>query len=136
MGQRASVAVLLAIATVLGTAARAQATQESSARMQTMPNIAQLEQQATQLADLAAIKRLQRAYGYYLDRSDWDNIVDLMTDDATLEYGAAGVFVGKAHARALLYAIGYGKSGLRPQQLREHLLLQPVISLAGDGQSA
>jgi ketosteroid isomerase-like protein len=101
-----------------------------------MLNIAQLEQQATQLADLEAIKRLQRTYGYYLDRSDWDNIVDLLTDDATLEYGPAGVFVGKAHARALLYAIGYGKSGLRPQQLREHVQMQPVITLAPDGQSA
>jgi hypothetical protein len=137
MGKRASAAVLfLGIAAVLGTALRAQPTQDPSAPSQAMPNIAQLEQQATQLADLAAIKRLQRAYGYYLDRSDWDNIVDLLTDDATLEYGPAGVFVGKAHARALLYAIGYGKSGLRPQQLREHVQLQPVISLAGDGQSA
>jgi len=53
-----------------------------------------------------------------------------------MEYGPAGVFVGKAHARALLYAIGYGKSGLRPQQLREHVQLQPLISLAPDGQSA
>jgi ketosteroid isomerase-like protein len=129
MGQRASAAVLIGVATVLGGAVRAQPTQE-------VPNIAQLEQQATQLADIAAIKRLQRAYGYYLDRSDWDNIVDLLTDDATLEYGPAGVFVGKAHARALLYAIGYGKSGLRPQQLREHVQLQPVISLASDGRSA
>jgi hypothetical protein len=128
MGIRASAAILLGIAMVLGTAARAQDG--------TMPNIAQLEQQATQLADIVAIKRLQRAYGYYLDRSDWDNIVDLLTDDATMEYGPAGVFVGKAHARALLYAIGYGKSGLRPQQLREHVQLQPVISLAPDGQSA
>jgi hypothetical protein len=128
MDHRASAAVLLGIAMLLGTAARAE--------VGTMPNIAQLEQQATQLADIAAIKRLQRAYGYYLDRSDWDNIVDLLTDDATMEYGPAGVFVGKAHARALLYAIGYGKSGLRPQQLREHVQLQPVISLAPDGQSA
>src|SRR5580658_4006576 len=103
---------------------------------QDVPNIAQLEQQATQLADIEAVKRLQRAYGYYLDRSDWDNIVDLLTDDATMEYGPAGVFVGKAHARALLYAIGYGKRGLRPQQLREHVQLQPVINIAPDGQSA
>src|SRR5580658_5277414 len=103
---------------------------------QSVPNIAQLEQQATQLADLEAVKRLQRAYGYYLDRSDWDNIVDLLTDDATMEYGPAGVFVGKAHARALLYAIGYGKTGLRPQQLREHVQLQPVINIAPDGQTA
>jgi hypothetical protein len=136
MGARVLAVLSLGIATVIGTAVHAQATPGSPAVSQAMPNIAQLEQQATQLADLEAIKRLQRAYGYYLDRSDWDNIVDLLTDDATMEYGPAGVFVGKAHARALLYAIGYGKSGLRPQQLREHVQLQPVISLAPDGQSA
>jgi len=100
------------------------------------PNIAALAQQATQLADIAEIERLQRAYGYYLDRSDWDDIVALLTDDATLEYGNSGVFVGKAHAKALLYAIGYGKQGLRPQQLREHIQLQPVITLAPDGRTA
>ncbi len=132
MNHRGMVLAAVALATtVLGRPAAAQ-----SAAPDAPPNLAQLEQQATQLADLNAIKRLQRAYGYYLDRSDWDNIVDLLTDDATLEYGPAGVFVGKAHARALLYAIGYGKRGLRPQQLREHVQLQPVISLAGDGQSA
>jgi SnoaL-like domain len=124
-------ALLVAAAAVTGGTARAQ-----SSSTQVVPNIAQLEQQASQLADIEAVKRLQRAYGYYLDRSDWDDIVDLLTDDATLEYGPAGVFVGKAHARALLYAIGYGKSGLRPQQLREHVQLQPVINIAPDGQSA
>jgi hypothetical protein len=122
---------LAAAAVTSGTGASAQ-----SPSPQAVPNIAQLEQQASQLADIEAVKRLQRAYGYYLDRSDWDNIVDLLTDDATMEYGPAGVFVGKAHARALLYAIGYGKSGLRPRQLREHVQLQPVINIAPDGRSA
>ena len=117
-------------------AAAANIADAQTPQTQDAPNIAQLEQQATQLADIEAVKRLQRAYGYYLDRSDWDNIVDLLTDDATLEYGPAGVYVGKPHARALLYAIGYGKSGLRPQQLREHIQLQPVINIAADGRTA
>jgi hypothetical protein len=123
--------LVLAAAGAAASGAGAQTPQSAD-----VPNIARLEQQATQLADIEAVKRLQRAYGYYLDRSDWDNIVDLLTDDATLEYGPAGVFVGKEHARALLYAIGYGKSGLRPQQLREHVQLQPVINIAADGLSA
>jgi len=100
------------------------------------PGITELEQRATQVQDVEDIKRLQRAYGYYLDRSDWDNVLDLLTEDATLEYGTAGVYVGKAHARALLYALGYGKSGLLPQQLREHIQLQPVITVAADGSHA
>jgi hypothetical protein len=128
--------VMPALLALAAAGAGGNVAQAQTAPSQAAPNIARLEQQATQLADIEAVKRLQRAYGYYLDRSDWDNIVDLLTDDATLEYGPAGVFVGKAHARALLYAIGYGKSGLRPQQLREHVQLQPVINLAPDGQSA
>lgn len=95
-----------------------------------------LAAQAQRVADVADIKRLQRAYGYYLDRSDWDEVVGLLTEDVTAEYGPSGVYVGKAHVRDLLYGIGYGVRGLRPGQLREHIQLQPVITLAPDGRSA
>ena len=84
----------------------------------------------------AEIKRLQSIYGYYLDRSDWDAVVDLLTDDVTAEYGSSGVYIGKEHVKAMLYAIGYGKSGLRVGQLRDHIQLQPVIDVAADGQTA
>ncbi|MEO8309413.1 MAG: nuclear transport factor 2 family protein, partial [Pseudomonadota bacterium] len=97
---------------------------------------AQLLQRAQRALDLKDIERLQRAYGYYIDHSDWDNVVDLLTDDVTAEYAVSGVYVGKSSVRALLYSIGYGKLGLRPQQLREHIQLQPVITLSPDGRSA
>lgn len=95
-----------------------------------------LLQRAERALDLKEIERLQRAYGYYIDGSDWDNVVDLLTDDATAEYALAGVYVGKASIKALLYGIGYGQRGLRPQQLREHTQLQPVITLSPDGRTA
>ncbi|MET0291435.1 MAG: nuclear transport factor 2 family protein [Steroidobacteraceae bacterium] len=95
-----------------------------------------LAQRATRLGDVAEIKRLQAIYGYYIDRSMWDEILDLLTDDATLEYGSSGVYVGKAQARALLYGIGYGQYGLIKGQLRDHTQLQPVITLAPDGRTA
>ena len=91
---------------------------------------------AEHVQDVAEIKRLQSIYGYYLDRSDWDAVVDLLTDDVTAEYGSSGVYIGKAHVKALLYGIGYGKSGLRVGQLRDHIQLQPVIDVAPDGQTA
>jgi len=93
-------------------------------------------QRAERALDLKQIERLQRSYGYYIDRSDWDNVVDLLTEDATAEYGQSGVYVGKPSIKALLYGIGYGKRGLLPQQLREHTQLQPVITLSADGKSA
>ena len=100
------------------------------------PSVDVLLGRAQRLADTAEIKRLQCIYGYYLDRSDWDAVVDLLTDDAVAEYGNSGVYRGKAHVRDLLYAIGYGKSGLRVGQLRDHIQLQPVVDVAPDGQTA
>ena len=99
-------------------------------------NVAQLQQRAEAALDLKEIERLQRSYGYYIDHSDWDNVVDLLTDDAVAEYAVSGAYVGKPSIRGLLYAIGYGQRGLRPQQLREHTQLQPVITLSPDGRTA
>src|SRR6185437_10196994 len=108
----------------------------AGARTADAANVDQLLLRAQRLADTVEIKRLQCEYGYYLDRSDWDAVLDLFTDDVVAEYGNSGVYRGKEHVRALLYAIGYGKSGLRVGQLRDHIQLQPVIDLAPDGQSA
>lgn len=101
-----------------------------------VPDPAVLLARAQRLADTAEIKRLQCIYGYYLDRSDWDAALDIFTDDITAEYGSSGVYVGKAQVKALLYGIGYGKSGLRVGQLRDHIQLQPVVDVAADGLTA
>jgi hypothetical protein len=98
--------------------------------------LAELEHRARLLQDVNEVKRLQRIYGYYLDRSDWENVVDLLTDDATAEYGSSGVYVGKESIRKLLYAIGYDRAGLPPGLLREHMQFQPVVTLSPDGQTA
>lgn len=108
----------------------------AGARTADAANVDQLLLRAQRLADTVEIKRLQCEYGYYLDRSDWDAVLDLFTDDVVAEYGNSGVYRGKEHVRGLLYAIGYGKSGLRVGQLRDHIQLQPVVDLAPDGQSA
>src|SRR5215472_1829547 len=113
---------------VLLPAARARAADAAS--------VDQLLLRAQRLADTVEIKRLQCEYGYYLDRSDWESVLQLFTDDVVAEYGNSGVYRGKEHVRGLLYAIGYGKAGLRVGQLRDHIQLQPVIDLAPDGQSA
>lgn len=108
----------------------------TEARAADARKIDQLLVRAERLADTVEIKRVQCEYGYYLDRSDWDSVLQLMTDDVVAEYGNSGVFRGKEHVRALLYAIGYGKSGVRVGQLRDHIQLQPVVDIAPDGQSA
>src|SRR6185312_4759307 len=62
-------------------------------------------------------KRLQRAYGYYLDRGLWDEAANLFAADATLEVGLDGVYVGQRRVREYLRAVGGGRTGLAPGQL-------------------
>ena len=102
----------------------------------TATELARLYHQVSLVKDVDDIKRLQRIYGYYVDKADWENVVDLFTEDATAEYGQLGVYTGKERIRQLLYALSGGESGLKPGQLYEHMQLQPVINVAGDGRTA
>lgn len=88
------------------------------------------------IADANDIKRLQRSYGYYLDRGLWDEMADLFAADATIEVGLDGVYVGRDRIREYLYALGNGVSGLATGQLNEHLQLMPVVTVAPDGMTA
>src|SRR5688500_15945284 len=54
-----------------------------------------LKHQAQQVKDANDIKRLQRAYGYYVEEGLWDEVVNLFADNATLEIARDGVYVGK-----------------------------------------
>jgi hypothetical protein len=60
--------------------------------------------------DVSAIKRLQRAYGYYLDKGMWEDLGDLFAEDAVANY-PAGVYIGKTSIRRHLYMnVGGGLS--------------------------
>ena len=75
--------------------------------------LADLEARAQRIEDINAIKRLQRAYGYYLDEGRWDDAADLFADDASLEIGFDGVYRGRARIREYFRALGDGTQGLR-----------------------
>lgn len=98
--------------------------------------LTQLEAQLTHAQDVSALERLQRAYGYYLDGAQWDQMADLFADDGSIEIGLDGVYVGKERVRQYLHALGGGQVGLRPGQLNEHIMLQPVIDVSADGNTA
>jgi hypothetical protein len=83
-----------------------------------------------------AIKKLQRSFGYYVDRGLWGEAADLFTDDGTIEIGIDGVYVGKARIREYLKRLHGGQEGLIYGQLNEWVTLQPAINVAADGKSA
>ena len=95
-----------------------------------------VEQRATRVADINAVKRLQRAYGYYIDKGLWDQAADLFAENGTIEVGLDGVYVGKKRVRAYLRAMGNGKEGLAEGRLNEHIQLMPFITVAPDGKTA
>jgi SnoaL-like domain len=83
-----------------------------------------------------AVKKLQRAFGYYIDRGLWGEVADLFTDDGTIEIGVDGVYVGKERIRDYLRRLHGGQEGLIYGQLNEWVTLQPAIAIARDGRSA
>ena len=98
--------------------------------------IAELTQRVERLEGTRAVKKLQRAFGYYVDRGLWREAADLFTDDGTIELGVDGVYQGKDRIREYLRRLHGGQEGLIYGQLNEWVTLQPAISVAADGMSA
>ncbi|MEP7351110.1 MAG: nuclear transport factor 2 family protein [Sphingorhabdus sp.] len=95
----------------------------------------ELEQLRAEVAELKAgrdIQRLQTAYGYYVDKAQWDEAADLFARDATLEIAARGQFRGQDRIRAYLHALPPLEHGT----VFNHMQLQPLISIASDGRTA
>jgi hypothetical protein len=86
--------------------------------------------------DYNKLANLQRAYGYYLDKAQFAEIIDLFTDDVSLEYSHRGIYVGKEHARQLMAMMPGGKTGLQHGMLQNHIQIGGVINVADDGLTA
>ena len=97
--------------------------------------IAALEARVAALEDEKAIRRLHHAYGYFMDKWLFPEIVDLFTDDVELHF-LNGVFRGRAGAERMYGYAGAGVRGPRDGLLFEHLLMQDAIDVAVDGLTA
>ena len=98
--------------------------------------IAALTLRVERLEGTRAVKKLQRAFGYYVDRGLWGDAADLFTDDGTIEIGIDGVYAGRARIGEYLRRLHGGQEGLIYGQLNEWVTLQPAITVAADGLSA
>ena len=89
MAKRISQAVLAAAAVVtlmLGACSqKSEAPRESPQAAARATQIAALEARADRVKDANDIKRLQRAYGFYVDKAQWDQVADLFAVDASVE---------------------------------------------------
>jgi SnoaL-like domain len=118
-------------------AGRAQSSNDPTARMAPLETeLGQLELQIGVLEDTKAIKRLQRAYGYYVDKKLSREIGTLFADDpaTTAELGGLGVYAGKARIGEFYDRVMGGE--MKPGQLHNHIILQGVVHVADDGRTA
>ena len=91
----------------------------------------ELEARVHRLESTAAIERLQRIYGYYLDNRMWQEIVDLFTEDGEVEIGRRGIYRGREQLRTFFVdVLGRGRSGRQRNELHNHIQIQGIVTLA------
>ncbi len=98
--------------------------------------VEELEKKVQTLEDIEAIKRLQRAYGYYLDKMMWDELVDCFAEDGSLELAQRGVYIGKKNIRKLMDLMPDGQNGIQYGLLMNHMNLQGIVTIDPGGKTA
>ena len=118
-------AVLASLAFLPATRAAAQSVEEQLDR---------LDARITRLEDLDQIERVQRTYGYFVDKGQWTLLSELFTEDATLEIGGKGLFLGRD--RVLEYMqTAFGPDGAKPGLIANHMQFQTIPDVAPDGET-
>jgi len=123
-----------ALAGVLAILAFALATPAAAQEVSTDALLDQLDARITRLEDMNDIERLQRTYGYFVDKGQWTHLSELFTEDATLEIGGKGIFVGQD--RVLEYMqTAFGPDGANVGMISNHMQFQPVVNVSSDGET-
>jgi hypothetical protein len=97
--------------------------------------VARLESLTERVEALSAVKRLQHAYGHYSELGLWHDFADLFADTG-VGYYTQGALDRDGIRSLFLKEVGQGRLGLADGRIYPHISMQPVITLAADGQSA
>ncbi len=116
-------AALGAAALMFTTAAAAQTAQE---------RLDDLGERIDRLEGMNDIERLQNAYGYFVDKAQWTPLAELFAEDATLEIGGKGIFVGQDRVLEYMQQ-SFRPDGIAPGVLINHMQFQPIVDISEDG---
>jgi SnoaL-like domain len=127
-------AVCLASVTSRGpsTSLRASALDTDLAALQ--QRVDRLEALTERVEAISAIKRLQHAYGHYSELGLWHDFADLFAD-AGIGHYTQGALDREGIRALFLKEVGGGRLGLADGRIYPHISMQPVVTLAADGQS-
>jgi hypothetical protein len=102
--------------------------------------VAKLETELAIQQDIHQIRRLQYTYGYFIDKSQYNEVVDLFSDQGDVWF-MGGIYKGKAGVRRLYIEyfqtqFTQGHNGPRYGWLLDHPQMQMVIDVAADRRTA
>jgi hypothetical protein len=97
-------------------------------------DLAHIERRVEALNAEDQVRNLQNAYGYYVDRKMWDDVVDLFAADGVVEVAGVGIYTGKEGVRRALERMG--PPGLAHGELNERPLFDLIVSVAPGAQEA
>src|SRR5258706_13931824 len=102
--------------------------------------IEKLEHELAIERDTNQIRRVQYTYGYFIDKSQYNEMVDLFANDGEVWF-LGGIYRGKAGVRRLYIErfqkqFTQGHNGPRYGWLLDHPQLQMVIDVAPDRRTA
>lgn len=96
-----------------------------------------LEDQIRTMQDIEEIKKVQRAYGYFLENWMTDEVVDLFADGPdTVLLVHAGEFRGKEGVKKFFRPRNQKKVKRIPGFFHQVMQLSPIIDVAPDGRTA
>src|SRR5438309_7720644 len=102
--------------------------------------VEKLEHELAVQQDIHQIRRVQYAYGYFIDKSQYNEVVDLFADDGDVWF-LGGIYRGKAGVRRLYIErfqkqFTQGHNGPRYGWLLDHPQMQLIIDVAPDRRTA
>ncbi|MEV5410404.1 nuclear transport factor 2 family protein [Thermopolyspora sp. NPDC052614] len=96
--------------------------------------IEELAERIRRLNDEDAVRNLQNAYGYYVDRKMWTDVVDLFIEDAVVMIAGVGEYRGRAGVRRAMERMG--PENLTYGQLNDHMIFDLIVEVLPGGREA
>jgi len=97
-------------------------------------SLAEIEARIARFNDEDAVANLQHAYGYYVDRRMWDDVVDLFAKDGSVVIEGVGAFKGADGVRRAMERMG--PAGLTDGVLNDHPIFDAIVRVSPNGSEA
>jgi len=94
----------------------------------------QLANRISRLNDEDSVRNLQHAYGYYVDRRMWSDVVDLFVPNSKVEIDGVGTYTGPAGVRQAMERMG--PENLSQGILNEHPMFDTIVDVNPNGREA